>query len=65
LKKDTGVAHGLTDENDRLLARAQLDVAVAKLYGINKEDLAYILEKFPIADPKQKELVLRTYYNDG
>ncbi len=61
LKKDIGILHGLTNENDRLLARAQLDVAVAKLYGISKEDLAYILEKFPNVDPKQKELVLREY----
>jgi hypothetical protein len=36
-------------------------VAVAKLYGISKEELAYILEKFPKVDPKQKELVLREY----
>jgi hypothetical protein len=61
LKKELGISHGLTDENDRLLARAQLDVAVAKLYGISKEDLAYILDGFPIVDPKQKELVLREY----
>lgn len=61
LKKEIGISHGLTNENDRLLARAQLDVAVAKLYGISKEDLAYILEKFPNVDPKQKELVLGAY----
>ena len=61
LKKESGISHGLTNENDRLLARAQLDVAVAKLYGISKEDLTYILEKFPNVDPKQKELVLREY----
>ncbi len=61
LKKEIGIQHGLKDENDRLLARAQLDVAVAKLYGISKEDLAYILEKFPNVEPKQKELVLREY----
>ncbi len=61
LRKEIGIPSGLVDENDRLLARAQLDVAVAKLYGISKEDLAYILEKFPNVDPKQKELVLREY----
>ncbi len=61
LKKEVGITHGVVDENDRLLARAQLDVLVAKLYGITKEELAYILEKFPIADAKQKELVLREY----
>ncbi len=61
LKKEVGISHGIVEENDRLLARAQLDAAVAKLYGITKEELAYILEKFPIADAKQKELVLREY----
>ncbi|MCX6772250.1 MAG: N-6 DNA methylase [Candidatus Micrarchaeota archaeon] len=61
LKKEIGISAGLKDENDRLLARAQLDVAVAKLYGITKEELAYILEKFPKVDAKQKELVLREY----
>jgi len=61
LKKEIGISHGLANENDRLLARAQLDAAVAKLYGISKEDLAYILEKFPLVDPKQKELVLSAY----
>lgn len=61
LRKEIGIEHGLKDENDRLLARAQLDVAVAKLYGISKEDLTYILEKFPNVDPKQKELILREY----
>ncbi len=61
LKKETGVPHGLTDESDRILARAQLDVAVAKLYGISREDLVYIMEKFPNVDQKQKEAVLREY----
>ncbi len=61
LKKEIGISHGLVNENDRLLGRAQLDVAVAKLYGISKEDLAYILDKFPNVDTKQKELVLSIY----
>jgi len=61
LKKEIGIPHGITEENDRLLARAQLDAMVAKLYGITKEELAHILEKFPIADAKQKEAVLREY----
>ncbi len=61
LKKATGVSHGLDNESDRALARAQLDAMVAKLYGITKEELAFILEKFPIVDEKQKEAVLRAY----
>ncbi|MBI5635636.1 N-6 DNA methylase, partial [Candidatus Micrarchaeota archaeon] len=61
LKKEIGVSHGLLNESDRLLARAQIDVAVAKLYCITKEELAYILEKFPNVDSKQKEMVLQAY----
>ena len=61
LKKEIGIPAGLKDENDRLLARAQLDVAVAKLYGITKEEIAYILEKFPLVDQKLKEMVLGEY----
>ena len=34
---------------------------VAKFYGISKEELAYIIEKFLLVDAKQKELVLREY----
>ena len=60
LKKEMDV-EGITDENGRALARAQLDAMVAKLYGLTKEELAYILEKFPIVEEKQKDLVLREY----
>ncbi len=61
LKKISGIQHGLTNENDRNLARAQLDVMVAKLYGIAKEELAYILTKFPIVSQKHKDLILSQY----
>ena len=61
LKKVSGVNYALTSENDITLARAQLDVMVAKIYGISKDELAFILEKFPIVDKKQKELVLSQY----
>lgn len=61
LRKEFGISGGLADGNDRLLARAKIDVAVAKLYGITKEELAYILEKFPLVDAKQKEMVMREY----
>lgn len=60
LKKLVGV-EPLISESDRALARAQLDVMVAKVYGITKEELAHMLEAFPIVDKKQKELVLAEY----
>lgn len=61
LKKETGVEHALTNESDRMQAHAQLDVMVAKLYGVTKEELAFILKQFPIVDEKQKEMVLAEY----
>ena len=60
LEKELDVK-GITSENERSLARAQLDVMVAKLYGITKDELRYILTKFPIIDDKQKELILAQY----
>jgi len=61
LKKYLGIEHGLPGENERALARAQLDAMVAKLYGLTKEELAVILEKFPTVDDKTKQLVLGQY----
>ena len=61
LKKEIGIEHALTSENDRALARAQLDAAVAKIYGLTKDELAFVLEHFPNVEQKQKELVLEQY----
>jgi hypothetical protein len=61
LKKELGIAAGVTSDSDRMLTRAKLDVEVAKLYGISKEELEYILTKFPNVDEKQKEMVIREY----
>ncbi|MCH8003949.1 MAG: N-6 DNA methylase [Nanoarchaeota archaeon] len=61
LKKETEVEHPLTSEADRNLARAQLDATVAHLYGINKNEMKFILQQFPIVDQKQKELILNQF----
>lgn len=60
LKNLVGV-EPVTSESDRALARAQLDVMVAKLYGVTKEEMAHILEQFPNVEQGQKDLVLREY----
>lgn len=61
LKKEAGIEHGLANENDRRLARAQLDVAVANIYGITREEMEFILQQFPIVEQKQKELILNNF----
>lgn len=61
LKKEVDISYGITDENDRQKIRAKLDVAVAKLYGIQKDELEYIMTKFPIVDEKYKKKVLEEY----
>ncbi|MBI4148279.1 N-6 DNA methylase [Candidatus Woesearchaeota archaeon] len=61
LKKEAGIEHAFTNENDRSMTRAQLDVQAAKLYGLTKEELAFILKQFPLVEQKQKDLVLGQY----
>ena len=61
LKKEFSLKYGVTTDKDRETIRARLDVVVAKLYGITKEELAYIMTKFPIVDEKYKKKVLEEY----
>jgi len=61
LRKELGIKYGVTDAKDRETIRARLDVAVAKLYGITKEELQYILTKFPLVDEKYKKKVIEEY----
>ena len=58
------------DEERRLVIRAELDALFFHLYGICRDDTAYILETFPIARRKDetkydtyrtKELILAEY----
>lgn len=58
------------DEARRAQLRAELDGLYAHLYGLTREELAYILETFPIVKRKdvarygtyrKKELVLAAY----
>lgn len=61
LKKAVGVQHALINETERTQARAQLDVAVAKLYGLTKQELEHILSQFPIVEERQKRMVLDAF----
>ena len=43
------------DEDRRFLLRCELDAAFFHLYGLNREDAAYILDTFPIVKRKDEE----------
>src|SRR5437762_11611482 len=43
------------DEERRFLLRAELDAAFFHLYGLNRDDTAYILDTFPIVRRKDIE----------
>jgi hypothetical protein len=43
------------DEERRFLLRCELDAAYFHLYGIKREDVAYILETFPIVKRKDQQ----------
>jgi Eco57I restriction-modification methylase len=46
----------LTDEEQRLEARAELDVIVARdLFGLTRDEMEYILGTFPIVERKERE----------
>jgi hypothetical protein len=60
----------LWDENERFYLQCELDAIFAHLYGLSKEEVAYILETFPIVKKKDifkfncfrtKETVLKLY----
>lgn len=48
------------DEERRFLIRCEIDAAYFHLYGINREDVDYIMETFPIVKRKDEE-VFGTY----
>lgn len=43
------------DDERRLLIRCEIDTALFHLYGIGREDAAYILDTFPIVERKDRE----------
>jgi len=56
-KRECGVHDRLPDRRDtgdRAQLRAEIDAYVAHLYGLNRDDFAYVLDTFPVL--KKKEL---------
>jgi len=44
------------DTGDRAQLRAEIDAYVAHLYGLSRDDFAYILETFPVLKKKEKKV---------
>ena len=68
LRKEYNIKSEKLHRNERLEIQARIDRLVGKLYGVNKEDMSYILDKFHHADPeterelkKLEELILNGY----
>lgn len=61
LKSEFGMMSPVVDEQDRQSVKNKIDALVAKMYGINEEELKHILSQFPIVDNKIKEQVLNEY----
>ncbi|WP_414541283.1 Eco57I restriction-modification methylase domain-containing protein [Nostoc sp. CCY0012] len=53
--------NGVTDETERAQIRAELDGMIAHLYGLTKEEFAYILTTFPLVSDAVKEAALNAY----
>jgi len=43
------------DTGDRAQLRAEIDAYVAHLYGLNRDDFAYILDTFPVLRQKEEK----------
>jgi hypothetical protein len=60
-KKATHKTHGVTDPQDRLTLRAQIDALVARLYDLTQEEFQHILSTFPLVDEAAKSQTLNTF----
>lgn len=53
---------GVTDETQRAQLRAELDGMIAHLYGLTKDEFAYILTTFPLVPETVKQAALAAYH---
>ena len=60
-KSATHKSHGVTDPQDRLTLRAQIDALVARLYDLTIPEFQHILSTFPLVDESVKSQTLNTY----
>lgn len=62
-KKATHKTHGVTDLQDRLTIRAEIDALVARLYDLSVKEFQHILTTFPLVDEATKSQTLNAYRN--
>lgn len=62
-KSATHQTHGVTDPQDRLTLRAELDALIAQLYELTIEEFQHILSTFPLVDESVKSQTLNAYRN--
>lgn len=62
-KKATHKTHGVTDPQDRLTIRAEIDALVARLYDLSVDEFQHILTTFPLVDEATKSQTLNAYRN--
>lgn len=60
-KKASHKTHGVTDPQDRLTLRAEIDALVARLYDLTVPEFQHILTTFPLVDESVKSQTLNTY----
>lgn len=60
-KTATHKTHGVTDPQDRLTLRAEIDALVARLYDLTVPEFQHILTTFPLVDESVKSQTLNTY----
>jgi hypothetical protein len=56
-----GYKDGATDIRERAALRAEIDGLVAHLYGVSEDEVAYILQAFPIVQQTEKNSALAAY----
>ncbi len=57
----THQTHGITDPQERLTLRAQIDALVARLYDLTVPEFQHILTTFPLVDTATKSQTLNAY----
>lgn len=58
---DMGISSGVKDARERTRLQALINAASCKIYGIDKEELRFILEYFSVEDERLKQATLNEF----